>query len=232
MSAEIHALPPRRALADDVYDAVLAMLMDQTLEPGSRVSIDGIARQLDVSPTPLREALVRLEAEGLVAYSARKGYRTAELLDASELHQLYEVRMLLEPAATRLAAAQIEPTQIATLESLADAARSDDTDDQHYVGYRSFAERDAAFHRLIVECAGNPMLTESIVRLRAHTHLYRLYFRHGIAADTSDEHEAILDALREHDGPAAAAAMAAHIERSYRRLAEHVPGASATERQA
>ncbi|ARJ06976.1 transcriptional regulator [Cnuibacter physcomitrellae] len=222
MSAETHALPPRRALADDVYDAVLGMLMDQTIEPGSRVSIDGIARQLDVSPTPMREALVRLESEGLVVYSARKGYRAAELLDASELRQLFEVRMLLEPPAAALAASRIGPDQLAALQSLVDTA-DDGTDDAHYAGYRSFAERDAAFHRLIVESAGNDMLTESVVRLRAHTHLYRLYFHHGIAADTAEEHDAVLAALREHDAQAAEAAMAAHIERSYRRLAEHVP---------
>lgn len=225
MSAETHALPPRRALADDVYDALLGMLMDQTIEPGSRVSIDGIARQLDVSPTPMREALVRLESEGLVAYSARKGYRAAELLDASELRQLFEVRMLLEPPAAALAATRIRPDQLAALQSLADAD-DESTDDAHYAGYRSFAEQDAAFHRLIVECAGNDMLTESVVRLRAHTHLYRLYFRHGIAADTSEEHDAVLAALRAHDAQAAESAMAAHIERSYGRLAEHVPARS------
>ena len=55
-----HFLPARRALADDVYDAVLGLLMDQVIEPGSRASIDGIARQLNVSPTPVREALARL----------------------------------------------------------------------------------------------------------------------------------------------------------------------------
>ena len=67
-----HFLPARRALADDVYDAVLGLLMDQVIEPGSRASIDGIARQLNVSPTPVREALARLESEGLVVKKALK----------------------------------------------------------------------------------------------------------------------------------------------------------------
>src|SRR3954468_4122360 len=104
-----HALPARRALADDVYDAVLALLMDQVIEPGSRASIDGIARQLDVSPTPVREALARLESEGPVVKKAPKASTAAPLLDGEGLRQLFEMRRLLEPYAARRAAAGLDP---------------------------------------------------------------------------------------------------------------------------
>ncbi|MGO4492762.1 GntR family transcriptional regulator, partial [Arthrobacter sp. 2YAF22_2] len=65
----------RQVLADHVYEALLIALMDGRLEAGTPVSIDGMARELDVSPTPVREALARLESTGMVLRTALRGYR-------------------------------------------------------------------------------------------------------------------------------------------------------------
>ena len=73
-------LPRRNVLADDVYELVKAMVMDHVIRPGARVSIDGLARELAVSPTPVREALARLESDGLVLKEPLKGYRATPLL--------------------------------------------------------------------------------------------------------------------------------------------------------
>ena len=216
-------MPQRRALVDDVYDAVLSLLMDRAVQPGSRVSIDGVSRQLDVSPTPVREALARLESEGLITKEAGKGYRAAELLDAEGLRQLFDMRLLLEPVAARIAASLAPVSAWDELADLVNAAENeidaDLPDDERYESYRAFAERDAAFHHLIALRSGNPLLSDAIVRLRSHMHLYRLYFRHGIAAETSDEHNAILGALRRGEPAAAEAAMQQHIEHSHGRMA-------------
>lgn len=215
-------LPARRALVDDVYDAVLGLLMDQVIEPGARASIDGIARQLDVSPTPVREALARLESEGLVVKKALKGYTASPLLDAEGLRQLYEMRRLLEPAAAGLAVAHMTPKALEELTRLSEAmhvsGEASQTGGDRFQDYRDFADHDAEFHRLIAEHAGNALLVDAIVRLRSHMHLYRLYFKHGIAEDTSGEHEAVLVALRSGDAKAAEAAMLAHITNSYERM--------------
>lgn len=214
-------IPPRRALVDDVYDALLSLLMDQEIAPGARLSIDGVARQLDVSPTPVREALTRLEAEGLVLREARKGYTAAELLDAEGLDQLYELRILLEPRAARLATARLDAAArgelAAQLRGMRQAAASDGAE-AGFRNYRDFAERDAAFHHTIARASGNPLLADAIIRLRSHVHLYRLYFQHGIADDTADEHAAILTALEAGDADAAELAMRTHLETSRARL--------------
>src|SRR3982074_891458 len=96
--------PPRMMLRDSVYEAIKGLLMDNDLAPGSRLSIDGLARELQVSPTPVREAMTRLESDGLVAKRPHAGYIVAPLMDRVALDNLYEIRLLIEPQAARLAA--------------------------------------------------------------------------------------------------------------------------------
>ncbi|MFZ4895369.1 GntR family transcriptional regulator [Plantibacter sp. Mn2098] len=236
-------LPPRRALVDDVYDALLTLLMDQVIEPGSRASIEGLARMLKVSPTPVREALTRLESEGLVTKETLKGYTAAELLDAEGLDQLFAMRTLLEPEGARLAATRASQHDLDDLGALVQQMHEDARDPGHpalaaaggasrtdaaaraedtYESYRAFADRDAAFHHAIAELSGNDLLAEAVVRLRAHMHLYRLFFKHGIAEETSDEHDAILAALRDRDPDRAAQAMLDHITQSHARMSARV----------
>lgn len=213
-------LPARRALVDDVYDAVLGLLMDRVIEPGARVNIDAVARDLDVSPTPVREALTRLESEGLVAKRALKGYVAAPLLDEAGLRDLYDMRELLEPEAARRASTHLDDdTESELAESVVQMrAASAPDEDESFRNYRRFIDEDLHFHHLIAEHAQSPLLSEAIVRLRSHMHLYRLNFRHDFEDDTVNEHEGILDALRRRDADAAAEAMRAHIENSYDRL--------------
>jgi len=82
----------RQVLADHVYEALLEWLMDGRLEPGAAVSIDGMARELDVSPTPVREALARLEHTGMVRRVALKGYRVAPVFTREDFAELMEAR--------------------------------------------------------------------------------------------------------------------------------------------
>lgn len=213
-------LPARRALVDDVYDAVLGLLMDRVIDPGARVNIDAVARDLDVSPTPVREALTRLESEGLVAKRALKGYVAAPLLDTAGLRDLYDMRELLEPEAARRASAHLDDAARAELAESVVLMRSASApdEDESFRNYRRFIDQDLHFHHLIAENAESPLLSDAIVRLRSHMHLYRLNFRHDFEEDTVSEHESILEALHRHDSDAAAQAMRAHIENSFERL--------------
>ena len=226
-----HLLPARRALADDVYDAVLGLLMDQVIEPGSRASIDGIARQLGVSPTPVREALARLESEGLVVKKALKGYTAAPLLDSEGLRELFEMRRLLEPYAARHAAGEIDAETLDQLEQLCEdmhrSGQASHSGDDRFKDYKDFANQDAEFHRLIAIHSGNGLLADAIVRLRPHLHQYRIYFTHGVVDETSGEHEAVLEALRAGDGPRAEKAMRNHLTTSYARISSSLKAAEA-----
>jgi DNA-binding GntR family transcriptional regulator len=226
-----HFLPARRALADDVYDAVLGLLMDQVIEPGSRASIDGIARQLGVSPTPVREALARLESEGLVVKKALKGYTAAPLLDSEGLRELFEMRRLLEPYASRHAAGEIDAETLDQLEQLCEdmhrSGAASQSGDDRFKDYKDFANQDAEFHRLIAVHSGNGLLADAIVRLRPHMHQYRIYFKHGVVDETSGEHEAVLEALRAGDAARAEKAMLDHITKSYKRISSSLEEAEA-----
>ena len=92
-------------LRESVYESLKRLLMDNALEPGTRLSIDGLARELQVSQTPVREALFRCEAEGLVVRRPNAGYVVAPLLGRDALLDLYDLRLLLEPTAAARAAA-------------------------------------------------------------------------------------------------------------------------------
>ena len=95
----------RRGLRDRVYELVLDTLMSPDIEPGARLSIDTVARDLHVSPTPVREALVLLERTGLVTREAHKGYRVSPPISDGQLEALFDARLVLEGGATELAAA-------------------------------------------------------------------------------------------------------------------------------
>ncbi len=99
-------IPPlrRSTLGDGVYEAVKALVMEHTLAPGDRVNIDALARDLEVSPTPLREALARLESDGLVRKRPLAGYTVTPLLTRQEFTDMFDMRLVLEGSAARWAA--------------------------------------------------------------------------------------------------------------------------------
>ena len=212
-------------LADEVYDAVMALLLDGEIPAGARANIESIARDLGVSPTPVREALARLESEGLVIKQALKGYTVAAPLDAQGFDDLFHMRRLLEPDAARLAATRIPPEKIAELRAaigdMIAVIDSGPVSNERFAEYRSFLVADSTFHRVIAEASGNGLLSDAIVRLRPHMHQYRLHFGRDGAHRTNLEHTAIVDALQKGDSAGADAAMRSHLEGAQQRVDEH-----------
>jgi DNA-binding GntR family transcriptional regulator len=211
--------PPRTMLRDTVYEAIKGMLMDHDLAPGARLSIDGIARELEVSPTPVREAMTKLESDGLVAKRPHAGYVVAPLLDEVTLDNLYDMRILLEPTAAKLASKNASLPQLNELQTLVDEMTSQPDGDK-YQAYRDYAVQDAQLHRLIAEGSGNPLIADALARLHAHTHNYRLYFKVGFAVETNLEHQLIVRTIINHDPAGAEAAMLKHLTNSRNRLRE------------
>ncbi|WFE53492.1 GntR family transcriptional regulator [Micromonospora sp. WMMD1155] len=203
--------PARRlTLAEDVYESIKTLVMDHILPPGERVNIDALARELDVSPTPVREALARLEADGLVRKRPLSGYTTTPLLTRAEFDDLFEVRLLLEGATAGRAAAHActEERQRIGVEA---AASIDVEAGDGYRRHAAFTALDARFHDLIAEASGSPLLRDSITRLHSHLHLHRLYFPVTGAPDTNTEHQRIAAAIAAGDPDAATEAMRAHL---------------------
>jgi DNA-binding GntR family transcriptional regulator len=202
----------RVTLSDEVYESVKALIMDHTIAPGHRVTIDAISRQLDVSPTPVREALARLEADGLVVKRPMAGYTTTPLLTPAEYEHLFEVRLLLECAAAGRAARSWDPAS-----GVAFPPMPAPTADPGYAGHAAFTSADAAFHDAVAAASGNPMLRDAITRLHAHLHIHRISFP-GVGS-TQDEHDAIVAAIEARDETAASDAMRRHLEAARERHA-------------
>ena len=210
-------LPPRQVLADDVYEAVKALVMDHVIAPGARVSIDGLARELGVSQTPIREALARLESDGLVTKAPLRGYSATPLLTRPEDDDQFQFRLLVEPwAAARAAelATRDDHTRIAAeIASCPEAPPSD-----AYEAYKALAAHDSRFHGLLAGLAGNQQLRLALERTHCHLHIFRLYSAGGGGMQTLDEHRKIAAAVTRGSASAAEVAMREHLESARDRL--------------
>jgi DNA-binding GntR family transcriptional regulator len=209
----------RLALADQVRQRLVERIMDRDLAPGARLNIDALAREMQVSATPLREALSALTARGLVLNQPYIGFSVAPMPDGAFLRDLYATRLRIEPWLAGLAAKSGSPQLVSRLSaSLSDMGA-------HAVSgpwkvHRTHAVADEAFHDTIAEAAGNQPARQALAALNAQIHASRLYMVDQTgAADTAAEHRRILDAIAAADPVAAEAAMAAHLSGSLERFA-------------
>ena len=217
----------RGRLADEVYDTLLTQLMSLRIVPDSRVTIDALVRELGVSQTPIRDALNRMEADGLVVRVPHAGYRIPPQITRQRFEDMVELRLLLEPAAARRAAERASEEQVkrlrGMLEEMAGLAEGDGPQ-----AYGAFGLRDAAFHDLLAQSAGNQVVREALARLHTHVHLFRLNYDNQVTFLAAGEHDEILTAVAARDPDAAAYAMRQHILRSgdrIRRLFDETDGA-------
>ena len=205
------------SLAGDVYEAIFAQLMALKIAPGSRITVDNLVKEFNVSHTPIREALGRLEGEGLVVKTHLIGYSAAPQITRRRFDELYQLRLLLEPDAAGKAAAAMDAEKLRILQEAAGVmGRREGTDER--IRYSTFARQDAIFHDRIVEFAGNELIRETLNFQHTHFHIFRLMFHSRVTEEALDEHEAILAAFASADPAAAEKAMRIHIEHSRDRL--------------
>ena len=208
----------RHSLATEVYETVFGQLMSLKIAPGSRITVDNLARELRVSQTPIREALSRLEAEGLVRKTHLVGYSAAPQITAKQFADLYDLRLLLEPDGARRAVARLDAESVAELTEAAGVmGRRAKTGDER-ARYSQFARQDAVFHDMILKVAGNELIRDTLNHQHVHFHIFRLMFHSRVTEEALSEHEAIVAAFEARDAEAAEKAMRVHIERSRDRL--------------
>jgi DNA-binding GntR family transcriptional regulator len=196
----------RKVLSEDVYEQLKELIVDHRLAPEDRLNIDALARELRVSPTPIREALARLESDGLVRKRPLAGYTVSPLLTRAEFADLFDMRMLLEGAAARWAATRASGAIRATIKSEARIPYATDAG-----SHAAFTAQDARFHDLIARAAESPRLHDAIDRLHAHLHIHRLYFPYAETGSTGIEHQRIATAISAADPDGAENAMRAHL---------------------
>lgn len=207
-AAEFLAQPATRA--EVVAAALRRMILSGELQAGSRLRQGEVSARFGVSTTPVREAFMALSREGLVHQVSHRGF-TVLLPSVDDLRENFEIRMALEPLATRYATERVTGEQIDELQRLLDRAAK-------LVDHAKRGRLNRQFHDRLYEIAGRPMLAELIDNLRnsAEVFLNVLVQRHAPehSAQTAREHQDILDAIRAGDAERASVEMREHLRQT------------------
>lgn len=207
---------PRRTAHELVRDTLRRAIVSGDIPRGSVLVQTVLARQLQVSTTPVREALRDLAAEGLISLDAHK---SAIVLPGSlnEMEEIYSLRLILEPRCVQQAIARI------TEEELEEAAR---IHDRMLATERAdeWLTLNSTFHKILTDAAGSPRLSVILKSLREGAQVYIGMRVHGPAdiASGNKDHAAILEAFRARDEEAACAAILSHLEETRRMVSEEL----------
>jgi DNA-binding GntR family transcriptional regulator len=209
--------PAAESLADQAYHAVSRWILTRRLA-GGQVIVEGrLAERFNISRTPIREALLRLEAEGLLSKQGTGSY-TVRRITASEFFQSMRVRALLEPEAAALAAGRIAADRLQALrDEIAGLAGAPLQEEAHW-------DADDRLHGLIAAGGGNPVLARLIRDLRRTTRLLEVVEPFDRVADDAREHIAIIEAVAAGDRRTARRAMAGHLHAVERAVLATISG--------
>ena len=221
---EPDAVASRGPVSEQVFARIMSELVTLTIEPGERITVDALARRFGLSQTPVREALGRLEADGLVVKTHLRGYRAAPALTKREFIEMFDVRLLLEPFAARQAARLGTTEQFAELQAANDRAAKILTAAEEQPRHSEFATLDERIHDMLARASGNRLVQGQLARLHPQLHIFRLRLGHTVVQEAIDEHQRIIDAVVRRDEHVAEGAMRSHVENSYRRILENLDG--------
>jgi DNA-binding GntR family transcriptional regulator len=214
-------LPRRESLHEQTYQTLRTCILSGELTPGERLVETQIAKQLQVSRTPIREALRQLQREGLVAVDTSGGLRVISVSVADAVH-LYDCRLALEQAAVREACLNASDRTLDELQqSVAQAERAVQREASTLNTFEML-NLDYQFHRKIAESTGNPWLTglldqvfDKMMLLRVHT------TRHNPKVlEICHEHRQICGAIASRDPETALEAIQAHLDASKTRVVQ------------
>jgi DNA-binding GntR family transcriptional regulator len=207
---------PTRSLSEWTADILRQAIVDGYFEPGKRLDQEAIANELEVSRTPLREAIAALESEGLLQSKPYRGvFVTA--VSKKDIREVFALRALLEAEVARQAASSIPDSVLQELEaSLREAQRAYDAGD-----HRAQFEADRHFHSTLREFTDNRLLKEVLDGVNNRVNAVRRFAQMRPGPHVNEfarEHLAILEAVRERDPDRAAELMKEHLENSGRRV--------------
>jgi DNA-binding GntR family transcriptional regulator len=208
-------IPGRTDYVDTVYKTLLDAISAGTLAPGERITQEDLAEKLNVSRSPVLQALRLLKKDGLLEEAPGRGL-VVTMLDPIRIGHLYQVRGALDALAARLAAQRRANIPAVLIERGRKAAAGTDVN--------ALIDADMAFHKAIYEASGNPLIVENAMLHWIHVRrvmgavLQRQLGRTGIW----DEHAAIAKAIQEGDADRAAALSEKHAELARETLMQHL----------
>jgi DNA-binding GntR family transcriptional regulator len=215
-----------RVLArEEVYETLRQWILEGTLRPGEIIKDQLLAERLEVSRTPIREALRRLEDEGYVETAKHKWTRVT-LLDTEQAEDLYGIVQQLEAYALGLAQGNLTPDDFKTLETanarLSKAIRDHDA--------KAALEADNAFHQVWIERSNNKELARILAEVKDKLRRLELaHFDSKDAAESVKEHEVILELLRSDKTKQARTAVESNWEGATDRFSRRVKGSRAAQ---
>jgi DNA-binding GntR family transcriptional regulator len=219
MNSSITPLDRPAGLADRVYHQLRDNIGNHRIRPGERLQEVSLAAQLGVSRTPVREALARLESEGMISVEGR-GFVVPELTDR-DIEEIYQLRFLLEPVAVAGAVGAIRraadlATLTAAIEAAAAAERNDD--------FHAFLEANSRFHNAWRALVPKRRMSKLLDQYVGHVRFLRVLTLGNAAARKAalSGMKNIHLAFRKRDAEAAAAAMHKHLEAAKRFLIETI----------
>ena len=194
-------------LTDKAYQLIRHKIITLELPPLSAIDEQALMEDLHVGRTPIREALQRLVAEGLVISAPRRGMYVAEI-GITDLQKIFEMRMILEGFCARLAAQRISLEQLGEIQAVIQDLEQTPNGDG-----KSLMELDERFHHLVYLAADNEFLADTLGRLHALSHrIWHLVLdRIGDVRGAMEQHIAIASALQEGDGAQAEALLQQHV---------------------
>ncbi|MBW8784105.1 MAG: GntR family transcriptional regulator [Novosphingobium sp.] len=226
MASKLEDKVQPQSLVDIVAERIEAAIISGKLEPGAKISEQGLAASFGVSRGPLREAIRRLEGRKLLERTPNIGVRVAAL-SLKDLNDILEIREALEGQAAALAAQRMSDAEIAGLRKLIEA-HGKQKSVQEGKGYYQ-ESKDFDFHFRIVAGSGNArlaqMLTGDLYYL-LRVYRYKSSTKPGRASEALAEHRMIVAALEARDSDAAEAAMRRHLRNARRMVVEQLAAES------
>lgn len=197
---------PDQRLAIQAYEKILKMIMSRQIQPGDLLNERRLAEMLDMSRTPVRDALLILEGEGLLLRQGRRGLQVKRI-QVDDFLDALQVRLLLEPAVARMAAGKVAGDILDALEDDLKAVMNNAGPTGTDVDREQTRRIDEHLHGVITSAAGNPKLSSILLELRRQTQFFDLKSLPERVTDTCNEHMEIIAALRMGDGDRAARAI-------------------------
>jgi len=181
----------KRTSTNRIYTEVRRAIILGDRPPGERLSLEALAEQYGTSVTPVREALQRLNQEGLVTAKPHTGFYVTRVT-LKELRDMLELREILEIAVVERAATRITDAQLAQLERVHAGYTGDDE-----ASYERYVSENRRFHYLIAQASGNQKLAESLGQL--HDRLARFFVFVHTGREIEARHQRLIEALRTRD---------------------------------
>lgn len=186
-----------KSLKDHVYDYIADQILQGNLLPNEKISENKICLELNISRTPVREALIQLSSEGILENVPRKGF-VLKTLDPKEAEQIYEVIGVLDGFSAKLACINLTPKVIKDMEFYIESM---DLAISTY-NYEMYYKQQEIFHKLYLDLCGNPTLIYSIVQLKNKFLAKSYNFSNSkeeqkILYNTNEEHKYMIELFKE-----------------------------------